>query len=114
MRLPLNRVCALNKIGKAFSNLEQEFEREPSASEIAEELDITTNEVSGNLKLSGRHLSMDAPFNQGENNRLLDVIQNVQQPSPDNDLIQESLKNEVERALSTLTHRESMVVKLYF
>ena len=114
VRLPLNRVCALNKIGKAFSNLEQEFEREPSASEIAEELDITPNEVSGNLKLSGRHLSMDAPFNQGENNRLLDVIQNVQQPSPDNDLIQESLKNEVERALSTLTHRESMVVKLYF
>jgi RNA polymerase primary sigma factor len=114
VRLPLNRVCALKKIGKAFSNLEQKFEREPSASEIAEELDITPNDIFGNLKLSGRHLSMDAPFNQGEDNRLLDVIQNDNQPSPDNDLMQESLKNEVERALSTLTKRESKIVKLYF
>ncbi len=114
VRLPLNRVGALNKIGKAFSNLEQEFEREPSASEIAEELEMTPFEVSDTLKISGRHLSMDAPFNQGEDNRLLDVIQNDRQPSPDNDLMQESLKNEVERALSTLTRRESEVVKLYF
>jgi RNA polymerase primary sigma factor len=114
VRLPLNRVGALNKIGKAFSNLEQEFEREPSASEIAEELEMTPFEVSDTLKISGRHLSMDAPFSQGEDNRLLDVIHNDRQPSPDNDLMQESLKNEVERALSTLTHRESEVVKLYF
>jgi len=76
VRLPLNRVGALNKIGKAFSNLEQEFEREPSASEIAEELEMTPFEVSDTLKISGRHLSMDAPFNQGDDNRLLDVIQN--------------------------------------
>ncbi len=114
VRLPLNRVGALNKIGKAFSNLEQEFEREPSASEIAEELEMTPFEVSDTLKISGRHLSMDAPFNQGEDNRLLDVIQNDRQPSPDNDLMRESLKNEVERALSTLTSREAEVVRLYF
>jgi len=114
VRLPLNRVGALNKIGKAFSNLEQEFEREPSASEIAEELEMTPFEVSDTLKISGRHLSMDAPFNQGEDNRLLDVIHNDLQPAPDSILMQESLKKEVDRALSTLTKRESEVVKLYF
>ncbi|MFC1556676.1 RNA polymerase sigma factor RpoD/SigA [candidate division KSB1 bacterium] len=114
VRLPLNRVGALNKIGKAFSNLEQEYEREPSASEIAEELEMTPFEVSDTLKISGRHLSMDAPFNQGEDNRLLDVIQNDRQPSPDQELLHESLKQEVERALSTLTKREAEVVRLYF
>jgi len=114
VRLPLNRVGALNKIGKAFSNLEQEFEREPSADEIAEELEMTPFEVSDNLKISGRHLSVDAPFNQGDNNRLLDVLQNDGQPSPDCQLINESLKIEVERALGTLAKRESEVVKLYF
>ena len=114
VRLPLNRVGALNKIGKAFSNLEQEFEREPSASEIAEELEMTPFEVSDTLKISGRHLSMDAPFSQGEDNRLLDVIQNDRQPAPDSNLMQESLRKEVDRALSTLTRREAEVVKLYF
>ena len=114
VRLPLNRVGALNKIGKAFSNLEQEFEREPSASEIAEELEMTPFEVSDTLKISGRHISMDAPFNHGEDNRLLDVIHNDQQPSPDSELMSESLKIEVERALATLTLREAEVVKLYF
>lgn len=114
VRLPLNRVGALNKIGKAFSNLEQAFEREPSASEIAEELEMTPYEVSDTLKISGRHLSMDAPFNQGEDNRLLDVIHNDRQPSPDSVLMTESLKLEVDRALSTLTGREAEVVRLYF
>ena len=114
VRLPLNRVGALNKIGKAFSNLEQEFEREPSATEIAEELEMTPFEVSDTLKISGRHISMDAPFNQGEDNRLLDVIQNEHQPSPDFTLMIESLKIEIERALHTLTFREAEVVKLYF
>ena len=114
VRLPLNRVGALNKIGKAFSNLEQEFEREPSASEIAEELEMTPFEVSDTLKISGRHLSMDAPFNQGEDNRLLDVIKNDRQPPPDSLLMEESLRKEVDRALSTLTKREAEVVKLYF
>ncbi len=114
VRLPLNRVGALNKIGKAFSTLEQEFEREPSASELAEELDMSLFEVSDTLKISGRHLSMDAPFAQGEDNRLLDVIQDNRQPTPDSGLLEESLKDEVKRALATLSEREAQVIKLYF
>jgi len=114
VRLPLNRVGALNKIGKAFSALEQQYEREPSAQEIADQLEMSSNEVSDTLKISGRHLSMDAPFANGDENRLLDVLQNEDQPSPDNDLIDESLKIEVNRALSTLTEREAEVVRLYF
>lgn len=114
VRLPLNRVGALNKIGKAFSTLEQEFEREPSASELAEELDMSLFEVADTLKISGRHLSMDAPFAQGEDNRLLDVIQDERTPLPDNELMKESLSKEVERALSTLTEREAEVIRLYF
>ncbi len=114
VRLPLNRVGALNKIGKAFSTLEQEFEREPSASELAEELDMSLFEVSDTLKISGRHLSMDAPFAQGEDNRLLDVIQDSRQPAPDSGLMEESLREEVRRALSTLSEREAQVIRLYF
>lgn len=114
VRLPLNRVGALNKIGKAYSNLEQEFEREPNANELANELEMDVSEVADTLKISGRHVSVDAPFTHGEENRLLDVIQNKEQPSPDNTLISESLKTEIERALSTLSERESEVLKLYF
>ncbi len=114
VRLPLNRVGALNKIGKAFSALEQEFEREPSPQEIADELDMSLYEVADTLKISGRHLSVDAPFAQGEDNRLLDVLPNDGQPSPDFDLIGESLKIEVERALATLSEREAEVIRLYF
>jgi RNA polymerase primary sigma factor len=114
VRLPLNRVGALNKIGKAFSSLEQEFEREPSASELAEELDMSLFEVADTLKISGRHLSMDAPFAQGEDNRLLDVIQDERQPAPDSILMDESLKEEVQRALATLSEREAEVIRLYF
>ncbi len=114
VRLPLNRVGALNKIGKAFSNLEQEFEREPSAAELAEELDMSLYEVADTLKISGRHLSMDAPFAQGEDNRLLDVIQDERQPAPDSILMDESLKEEVKRALATLSDREAEVIRLYF
>jgi RNA polymerase primary sigma factor len=114
VRLPLNRVGALNKIGKAYSNLEQEFEREPSANEIAQELDMEVSEISETLKISGKHVSMDAPFSQGEENRLLDVIENDQQPNPDFVLMNESLKTEIERALATLSERESEVIKLYF
>jgi RNA polymerase primary sigma factor len=114
VRLPLNRVGALNKIGKAYSNLEQEFEREPSAIELAQELDMDVSEVSDNLKIAGRHISMDAPFAQGEENSLLDIIVNDQQPSPDYTLMNESLKSEIERALSTLSDREAEVIKLYF
>jgi RNA polymerase primary sigma factor len=114
VRLPLNRVGALNKIGKAYSNLEQEFEREPNAHELAQELDMDISEVSDTLKISGRHVSMDAPFAQGEENRLLDVLENAEEPSPDYSLMSESLKNEIGRVLSTLTERESEVIKLYF
>jgi RNA polymerase primary sigma factor len=114
VRLPLNRVGALNKIGKAYSNLEQEFEREPSAMELAQELDMDVGEVADNLKIAGRHVSMDAPFAQGEENRLLDVIEDDQQPAPDYILMNESLKSEIQRALSTLSDREAEVIKLYF
>ncbi len=114
VRLPLNRVGALNKIGKAYSSLEQEYEREPSASELAKELDMDVNEIADTLKISGRHVSMDAPFGQGEDNRLLDVLSNDQQPSPDQKLMEDSLRSEIERALSTLTEREGEVIRLYF
>lgn len=114
VRLPLNRVGALNKIGKAYSNLEQEFEREPSADELAKELDMDAAEIADTLKISGRHISMDAPFSQGEENSLLDVIESDLQPSPDHLLMDESLKAEIERALSTLSEREAEVIKLYF
>ncbi len=114
VRLPLNRVGALNKIGKAYSNLEQEFEREPSAVEIASELEMDLDEVSDTLKISGKHVSMDAPFAQGDENRLLDIIPDDHQPTPDFTLISDSLRNEIERALATLTEREAEVIKLYF
>ncbi|MEL7339078.1 MAG: sigma-70 family RNA polymerase sigma factor, partial [Bacteroidota bacterium] len=115
VRLPLNRVGALNKIGKAFSKLEQEFEREPSPEEISEVLEnMSEDEISDTLKISGRHVSVDAPFVQGEENRLLDVLENDAEPNPDNTLINESLSKEVERALSTLTQREAEVIRLYF
>ena len=114
VRLPLNRVGALNKIGKTYSNLEQEFEREPSADEIANELDMEVSEISDALKISGRHVSMDAPFAQGEDNRLIDVIQNDELPAPDTSLITESLRAEIERAISTLSEREAEVIRLYF
>jgi len=114
VRLPLNRVGALNKIGKAYSNLEQEFEREPSADELADELDMDVKEVSDTLRISSKHVSVDAPFSQGEENRLLDVIKNDEQPSPDNMLLSESLKTEIARALSTLVEREAEVLRLYY
>jgi RNA polymerase primary sigma factor len=114
VRLPLNRVGALNKIGKAYSSLEQEYEREPNANELAGELEMDLNEVAEALKIGGRHVSVDAPFSAGEENRLLDVLENDEQPSPDFSLMSVSLRNEIERALSTLTEREAEVIKLYF
>lgn len=114
VRLPLNRVGALNKIGKAFSTLEQEFEREPSADELAEQLDMSLYEVSDTLKISGRHLSIDAPFVHGEDSKLVDVMPNQNQPLPDHNLITESLKIEIQRALNTLSLRERDVLKLYY
>ncbi len=114
VRLPLNRVGALNKIGKAYSTLEQAFEREPSADELAEQLDMSLYEVSDALKISGRHLSIDAPFVHGEDSRLVDIMPNQNQPLPDHSLINESLKIEIQRALNTLSQRERDVLKLYY
>jgi RNA polymerase primary sigma factor len=114
VRLPLNRVGALNKIGKAYSNLEQEFEREPNADELAIELEMDVKEVSDTLQISSKHVSVDAPFAQGEENRLLDVMKNDEQPSPDTTLLSESLKTEIARALSALSEREAEVLRLYY
>ncbi len=114
VRLPLNRVGALNKIGKAYSSLEQEYEREPTPEEIADELNMDLSEVSEAMKISSKHISMDAPFKQGEENSLLDVLENEDNPLPDTPLMNASLKGEITRALSTLTEREAEVIKLYF
>jgi len=114
VRLPLNRVGSLNKISKTFSELEQKYEREPSPEELAEVLDVTTAEVVDTMKISGRHVSMDAPFVQGEENSLLDVLQNDSEETPDSGLMDDSLRKEVQRALSTLTQREADVITLYF
>ena len=114
VRLPLNRVGSLNKISKTFSELEQKFEREPSPDELAEVLEVTTKEVVDTMKISGRHVSMDAPFVQGEENSLLDVLENDQEEKPDTGLMNDSLRREVQRALSTLTQREADVITLYF
>ncbi|MFN4146079.1 MAG: RNA polymerase sigma factor RpoD/SigA [Runella sp.] len=114
VRLPLNRVGSLNKISKTFSDLEQKFEREPSPEELAAVLEISASEVVDTLKISGRHVSMDAPFVQGEENSLLDVLENDLEEKPDQGLINDSLRKEVARALSTLTQRESDVIALYF
>ena len=114
VRLPLNRVGSLNKISRSFAELEQKFEREPSPDEIAELLELSTSEVADTLKLSGRHVSMDAPFVQGEENGLLDVLANEDAESPDAGLLHDSLRREVQRALSTLTLREADVVTLHF
>ncbi len=114
VRLPLNRVSALTKIGKAHSALEQEFEREPSAGEIATQLDMTDLDVADTQKIARRHLSMDFPLRKGESNSLLEVIENDHQPPPDADLIGESLKVEIEQALATLTGREAEILRLYF
>jgi len=114
VRLPLNQVGSLNKINKAYSKLEQEFEREPSAEELADILDLPIDKVSDTMKVSGRHVSMDAPFANGEESSLLDVLVNADSPKADTGLMNESLSKEIDRALSTLTERERDVVKLFF
>jgi len=114
VRLPLNRVGSLNKISKTYSELEQKFEREPSPEELAEVLEITANEVVDTMKISGRHVSVDAPFVQGEENSLLDVLENDMEEKPDQELMNDSLRREVLRALDTLTPREKEVIMFYF
>ncbi len=115
VRLPLNKVGSLNKINRAFSELEQEFEREPSSDELADLLEITADEVETTLGVAARHVSMDAPFVDGEDNSLLDVLENSGTPGTDKKLeYSESLRNEIERSLNTLTERQCDVIKLYF
>ncbi len=114
VRLPLNKIGSINKINKTFAFLEQSHERPPSAEEIAKELDMTVNDVKESMKNSGRHVSMDAPLIEGEDSNLYDVIRAGESPNPDKDLLHDSLKTEIERALETLTPREADVVRLYF
>jgi RNA polymerase primary sigma factor len=114
VRLPLNKIGSINKINKAFSRLEQEFEREPSADEIAEVLELTENDVKESMKNSGRHVSMDAPLVQGEESNMYDVLRSGDSPSPDAGLNIDSLRKEIDRALSTLTSREADVIRYYF
>ena len=114
VRLPLNQVGSLNKISKAFSKFEQENERRPSAEELAEQLDLPVDKVVDSLKVSGRHISVDAPFVDGEDNSLLDVLVNDDSPMADNTLVNESLSREIDRALSTLSEREKEIIQMFF
>jgi RNA polymerase primary sigma factor len=114
VRLPVNKIGSINRINRAFSRLEQEFEREPSSQEIAEVLEMASEEVKDSLKTNGRTVSMDAPISSEEDNNMYDVMTNNDTPSPDKNLINESLAYEIERALSTLSPREAKVLKLYF
>ena len=114
VRLPLNKIGSINKINKTYAFLEQSHERPPSAEEIANELDMTINDVKESMKNSGRHVSMDAPLVEGEDSNLYDVLRSGESPNPDKDLLHESLRTEIERALETLTPREADVIRLYF
>lgn len=114
VRLPLNRVGSLNKISKTFSDLEQRFQREPSAEEMADEMQVSLEEVRSTMQTGGRHISVDAPFVQGESNNLLDVLINDTEETPDSNLMRDSLKREVSRALATLPERESEIISDYF
>lgn len=115
VRLPLNKVGSLNKINRAFATLEQEFEREPSPEELATVLEVDIDEVKTTLGVAGRHVSMDAPFQAGEANSLLDVLENANAEMADKHVsYSESLGHEIDRSLSTLTQRQAEVVKLYF
>lgn len=114
VRLPLNQVGSLTRISKAFSQLEQEFEREPTTHEIALITDLPIDKVAEALSISGKHVSMDAPFVNGEDSTLLDVIQDTDSPGADTHLIHESLRKEIERSLSTLSQRERDILKLFF
>ena len=114
VRLPLNQVGSLNKIRKVFAKFEQENERRPSPEELADELDMPIDKISDTLKVSGRHISVDAPFVEGEDNSLLDVLVNDDSPMADRSLVNESLSREIDRALSTLTEREKEIIQMFF
>ena len=114
VRLPLNQVGSLNKIQKAYSRFEQEFERRPSAEELAEELEMPIDKIAEVLRMQGRHVSMDAPFVDGEDNSLIDVMENQDSPRADRGLITESLHKEIDRALATLSDREQRIIRKFF
>ena len=114
VRLPLNQVGSLNKINKALSKFEQENERQPSSEELSEMIDVPKDKISDTLRVSGRHVSVDAPFVEGEDNSLLDVLPNDDSPCADRGLVNESLNTEIERALATLTTREREIIKSFF
>lgn len=114
VRLPLNQVGSLNKIGKALQRFEQENERRPSPAELAEQLDVPVEKIADTMKVSGRHVSVDAPFVDGEDNSLLDVLPNEDSPMADSSLTQESLSKEVNRALEPLNPRERDILKMFF
>jgi len=114
VRLPVNKIGSINRINRAFARLEQEFEREPNSQEIADTLEMVPDDVKEALKTNGRTVSMDAPISAEEDNNMYDVLQSNDTPSPDKNLINESLAYEIERALNTLSLREAKVLKLYF
>jgi len=114
VRLPLNQVSSLSKYKKAISKFEQENERKPSAEELANILEMPKEKVESTMKVSGRHVSVDAPFQEGEDNSLLDVLENQDSPNADDSLEDESLKKEVDRAFSTLTERERVILRMAF
>ncbi len=114
VRLPLNKIGYINKINRTFSELEQRFEREPTVLEIAQALELAPKDVKESLKTSGRHISMDAPINPDEEGTMYDILLADNMPEPDRELLNESLRKEIERALSTLTYREANIVRLYF
>ena len=114
VRLPLNKIGTINKINKAYAALEQQYEREPRADEIASLLDITEAEVKDSLRNSSRHLSMDASLSQDKDNNMYDVLKSEDSPTPDKGLLYESLRQEIDRTISTLPQREADIIKLYF
>jgi RNA polymerase primary sigma factor len=114
VRLPLNRIGSLNKINKTLSQLEQKFQREPSNQEVADVMELSLEDVENTLKAAGRHVSVNAPFVQGEENSLLDTLENELEDTPDSELLAESLRREIDRALSTLTDKEKDVIMHYF
>jgi RNA polymerase primary sigma factor len=114
VRIPLNRVGSLNKLNRTFSELEQKFQREPSAEELAEVLEVDPDELADTIKMGAKQVSVNAPFVQGEENGLLDVLENDSEATPDSELIDDSLRTEVLRTLATLTKKESDVLSLYF
>jgi len=114
VRLPLNRIGSLTKVSKTFAELEQKFQREPSTEEVAEVIGVTAQEIMDSLRIGGRHVSVDAPFSQGEEGSLLDVLSDANESNPESSMIAESLVQEVQRSLATLSAREADVLSLYF